>query len=260
MTDLTSYFKASAPDRQLAYRYTPPRQNSPTVVFLYGFRSDMSGEKVLFLEALCTKEGLGFLAFDYSGHGLSSGKFEEGTISQWLIDSLDIIDHITQGPLILVGSSMGGWLAHLVALQRPKRIIGLLGIASAPDFTHELMWNKFSREQQDEVMAQGWTIIPTEYNVHGWKITKNLIEDGKKHHLLGNPIPLNIPIRYLHGLKDTSVPVSYSQQLVELITSQDITLTIIKSGDHRLSHEENKRVLWATLQELIVSSLLTKAF
>ena len=251
MSDSTSYFEATAPNRRLAYRYTAPRQNFPTVVYLYGFRSDMNGEKVLFLEALCAQEGLGFLTFDYSGHGLSSGKFEEGTISQWLSDSLEIIDHITQGAIIVVGSSMGGWLAHWVALHRPMRIVGLLGIASAPDFTEELMWREFTNTQQREVMTQGWTIVPTEYNPHGWKITRNLIEDGRKHLLLGNPIPLNIPIRFLHGLKDVSVPASYSHQLVEWVTSPDVTLTLIKSGDHRLSREVDKRILGMLLQELV---------
>lgn len=258
MTNLVSYLKTTSPDRQLAYRYCPPDFNAPTVVYLYGFRSDMNGEKVLFLEDHCAKEGIGFLTFDYSGHGQSSGNFEEGTISQWLSDSLAIIDQITQGPIIVVGSSMGGWLAHLVTQQRPNRVIGLLGIASAPDFTQELMWNNFSSQQQTETMTQGWTIVSTEYNSSGWKITKNLIEDGRKHHLLGQPISMTIPIRYLHGLKDASVPFVYSQKLVELVTSSDITLTLIKLGDHRLSSEENKRVLWSTLQELIVSSLLTR--
>lgn len=258
MSQSLSYFETTIPSRRLAYRYTPPRQNSPTVLFLNGFRSDMNGEKVLFLENLCCMEGLGFLAFDYSGHGQSSGKFEEGTISQWLTDSLDIIDHISQKPIILVGSSMGGWLAHLVALQRLDSVIGLLGIASAPDFLEELMWQKFSSSQQTEVKNQGWTVLPTEYNDEGWTITKNLIEDGRMHLLLDKPIPLTIPIRYLHGLKDASVPASYSHKLVDLVTSQDVRLTLIKSGDHRLSREEDKRMLWVLLQELVTTCHLTK--
>jgi pimeloyl-ACP methyl ester carboxylesterase len=258
MSQSPSYFETTVPSRRLAYRYTPSHQNSPTVVFLNGFRSDMNGEKVLFLENLCCKEGLGFLAFDYSGHGLSSGKFEEGTLSQWLADSLDIIDHIPLTPTILVGSSMGGWLAHLAALQRPNRVVGLLGIASAPDFLEELMWQKFSPNQQAEVKNQGWTVIPTDYNDVGWTITKNLIEDGRKHLLLDKPIPLTIPIRYLHGLKDASVPASYSHKLVELVTSQDVRLTLVKAGDHRLSREEDKRMLWVLLQELVTTCRLTK--
>jgi pimeloyl-ACP methyl ester carboxylesterase len=258
MSDSRLYFETSSPVQRLAYRYSPPQQDLPTVVYLCGFRSDMNGEKVLYLEGLCQQEGIGFLAFDYSGHGQSSGKFEEGTISQWLKDALDLIDNITQGPLILVGSSMGGWIAHLVALKRSNRITGLLGIASAPDFTSELMWQEFNDRQKSELTSQGWTIIPTEYNDQGWVITKNLIEDGRNHLLLNQPISLNIPIRYLHGLRDTSVPPSYSQQLVKLVTSQDVNLTLIKAGDHRLSTEENKRVLWMTLHELIKSSLLTK--
>ena len=253
MPNSPSYFETPSSKHQLAYRYTPPQKNLPTVVYLYGFRSDMNGEKILFLEDQCAKEGLGFLAFDYSGHGVSSGAFEEGTISQWLSDSLNIIDHITQGPVIIIGSSMGGWLAHLVALERPKRIVGLLGIACAPDFTQKLMWEEFTPTQQTEIMTQGWTIVPTEYNDKGWTITKNLIESGRNHLLLGKVIPLAIPIRYLHGMKDSSVPPSYSHQLLELVTSQDVTLTLIKSGDHRLSTEENKRLLENQLKELVIT-------
>lgn len=251
MFDSPSYFETTTPNQRLAYRYTPPLQNALTVFYLSGFRSDMNGEKISFLEDLCRKEGLGFLTFDYSGHGQSSGKFEDGTISQWLSDSLDIMDHITQGAVVIVGSSMGGWLAHLVALRRPDRVVSLLGIASAPDFTETLMWQKFTKSQQNEVESQGWTIIPTEYNPKGWTITKKLIEDGRKHLLLGDPITLNIPIRLLHGLKDASVPASYSHKLVELVTSQDVTLTLVKSGNHRLSREEDKRILWALLQDLV---------
>lgn len=251
MADSFSYFEATNPNRRLAYRYMPPLPHFPTVVFLSGFRSDMSGEKVLFLEKSCRQEGVGFLAFDYVGHGQSSGRFEEGTISQWLSDSLEAIDHLTQGDVIIIGSSMGGWLAHLVALQRPNRIVSLLGIACAPDFTEELMWQKFTQNQRNELVNNGQTVIGTEYNVSGWVITKDLIEDGRNHLILGSEITLDIPIRLLHGLKDASVPASYSHQLLELTTSQDITLTLVKSGDHRLSREEDKQVLWFLLQELI---------
>jgi pimeloyl-ACP methyl ester carboxylesterase len=218
----------------------------------------MNGEKVLYLEDLCVREGLGFLCFDYSGHGQSSGEFEEGSISRWLQDSLEILDSLTQGSVILIGSSMGGWIAHLVALRRPHRVTGLVGIACAPDFTQELMWKSFSSQQQDEVTTQGWTILSTQDNDQGWRITKILIEDGKNHLLLGNPIPLHMPIRYLHGLQDTVVPASFSRQLLELVASPDITLTLIKSGDHRLSREEDKRLLGNTLRELIGTSPLTK--
>lgn len=257
MSRSIAYLETGAPNHRLAYRYTPPLQNSPTVVYLYGFRSDMNGEKVLFLEALCREKGIGFLTFDYSGHGVSSGQFEEGTISQWLADSLALIDTFTKGPVIVVGSSMGGWLAFLAALHRPQRIVGLLGIASAPDFTEELVWQQFTASQQAEVMNQGWTVIPTEYNRKGWVITKNLIEDSRSHLVLDKSIPLTIPIRLLHGMVDAIVPVSYSHKLVELVRSNDVTLTLIKSGDHRLSREEDKRILGGLLQELVTGYLLT---
>ncbi|MDF3033536.1 MAG: alpha/beta hydrolase [Alphaproteobacteria bacterium] len=258
MADSPAYFEATHPYRRLAYRYTPPLQDFPTVVYLSGFRADMRGEKVLFLESLCQEKGIGFLVFDYFGHGQSSGQFEEGTISQWLDDSLQIIDRITQGAVILVGSSMGGWLAHLVTLRRPSRIVSLLGIAPAPDFTEDLLWQKFTQSQQDELMNQGWTLVPTEHNPNGWTITKKLIEDGRKHLLLGNPIAVTIPIRLIHGLKDMTVSASSSHQLAALVASQDVTLTLVKSGEHRLSREEDKQILWALLQDLVASYLLTK--
>lgn len=255
MTEPVSYFDATDPIRRLAYRYTPPSLNAPTVVYLYGFRSDMGGEKILYLEALCRTHGFGFLTFDYSGHGLSSGQFEEGAISQWLADSLTLIDHLTQGltqgRVILAGSSMGGWIAPLVALRRPYLVSGLLGIASAPDFTEELLWQKFTKAQKSELLSQGVTIVPTEYNQKGWNITKNLIEDGRKHLLLGKAIDLSIPIRLVHGLQDASVPASYSHQLVERVSSTDVTLTLIKSGDHRLNRPEDKQIIGELLLNLV---------
>ena len=255
MSNTPSYFESPHTHRRLAYRYTPPTSKKLTIVYLYGFRSDMNGEKVYFLESLCNQEGLGFLTLDYSGHGVSSGAFEDGTISQWLQDSLDLIDHITQGDIILVGSSMGGWIAHLVALQRPNRIVGLIGIASAPDFTQELIWGNMTPSQKTKLMNEGQIIVATEYNTQGWTITKSLVEDGRKHLILGRPIPLSIPIRYLHGLKDISVPPIYSQKLLDNVTSNNVTCTLIKSGDHRLSEEDNKHLLGAILLDLVQSSL-----
>jgi len=256
MSHPPSYLESPQSHRRLAYRYTPPQSKNLTVVYLYGFRSDMNGEKVFFLENLCALEGLGFLTLDYSGHGISSGEFEEGTISHWLQDSLDLIDYITQGNIILVGSSMGGWLAHLVALQRLKRVVGLVGIACAPDFTQELIWKSMTPSQKTELMREGRISVATEYNIQGWTITKSLIEDGRKHLILGQPIPLSIPIRYLHGLNDVSVPPIYSQKLLDLVTSDNVTCTFIKSGDHRLSQEDNKYLLGTILLDLVRSSLL----
>lgn len=255
MSSSIAYLQTKNTTHKLAYQYKAPQKDAPTIVYFYGFRSDMNGEKVQFFQSLAEVDDLGFLTFDYSGHGQSSGQFEEGTITQWLEDSLIMIDHLTSGPLIFIGSSMGGWLSLLAALHRPDRVVGLLGIASAPDFTEELMWAKFSHTQQDEVMGQGWTILPTEYNDNGWPITKNLIESGREHLLLNKAILLNIPVRLIHGLKDTTVPMTFSQKLMGLITSENITLTLVKSGDHRLSTPGDLLILGHLIRELVALSL-----
>ena len=160
------------------------------------------------MEDLCQREGRGFLAFDYLGHGLSSGKFEEGTISKWLSDSIEIVNSLAKQPIILVGSSMGVWIAHLMALRNSSNIKSLVGIAPAPDFTDGLLWDKFTHKQKIQIEQQGWTQMPTKYDQKGWwPITKELIEDGRQYKILDKPINLTIPVRLIHGMKDEDVPV-----------------------------------------------------
>ena len=235
--------------RRLAYRYTAPRTGL-TFVWLSGFKSDMSGSKVTVLEAWAKQDGHGFLAFDYSGHGLSGGAFEDGTISAWREDALATIEGLTDGPLVLVGSSMGGWMALLSALALKDRVAAMVLIAPAPDFTQKLMWPEFSAAQQAEIMAQGLTLRPSDYG-DPYPITRALIEDGKTWTLLDAPIKLDIPIRILQGKQDPDVPWEHAFKLVEALQSEDLVFTLIKDGDHRLSRDQDIARLVATCGDLV---------
>lgn len=218
------------------------------MVWLGGFRSDMSGTKAEFVHNWATQNQHSFIRFDYFGHGSSSGDFETGTITKWLEDALEVIDHLTSGPLVLLGSSMGGWLAILAALARPDRIQSLILIAPAPDFTQSLMWDLFDSAIQAEITEQGRWLQPSPYGPV--PITKALIEDGKKHLLLGAPIAFFGPVRILQGQADQDVPWSHAVQLVEALQSSDIVFSLIKSGDHSLSSPEDLARLQAALEEL----------
>jgi len=235
--------------RRLAYRYSPPRTGR-TFVWLSGFKSDMSGSKVTVLEAWAKAQGHGVLAFDYSGHGLSGGAFEDGTISAWREDALAAIEGLTSGSLILVGSSMGGWMALLSALALEDRVAAMVLIAPAPDFTQKLMWPEFSAAQQAEVLEQGQTLRPSDYG-DPYPITRALIEDGKQWALLDAPIALTMPIRILQGQEDPDVPWQHAFRLVDVLQSEDVVFSLIKDGDHRLSRDQDIARLMATCGELV---------
>jgi pimeloyl-ACP methyl ester carboxylesterase len=227
----------------------------PGIVFLGGFRSDMTGTKALFLEDYCRRRGQAFVRFDYFGHGASSGEFALGTIGRWREDAIAIIDSLTLGPQILVGSSMGGWIMLLAALARRERIAALIGIAGAPDFTEELLWPRLTPAQREEIMARGTVVLPSGYDPAGYLYTSALIEDGRRHLLLRQPIALDIPVRLLHGLRDESVPWQLSLRVADRLTSRDVALTLVKDGDHRLSSEPDLARLAQTLDALIGESL-----
>ena len=235
--------------RQLAYRRCAPARSNLTYVWLCGFKSDITGSKVMCLEQWAKDEGHGFLAFDYSGHGESGGAFEDGTISQWREDALDAIDALTDGPLVLVGSSMGGWMALLSGLARRKRLAGMVLIAPAPDFTQKLMWPEFTPRQQEEIMEHGLTLRPSDYG-DPYPITKALIEDGRDWQLLDAPIELDCPVRILQGAEDPDVPWRHAFRLVEAMISADLVFTLIKDGDHRLSRDQDIARLLATCAEI----------
>jgi hypothetical protein len=234
--------------RRLAYRATAP-QTGLTYVWLSGFKSDMTGTKVTVLEDWAKQQGHGFLAFDYSGHGVSGGAFEAGTISAWREDALAAIEALTSGPLVLVGSSMGGWMALLAALALKSRVAAMVLIAPAPDFTQKLMWPEFSAEQQTEIMEKGLTLRPSDYG-DPYPITRALIEDGKQWTLLDDAIELTCPVRILQGQQDPDVPWEHAFKLVDALVSEDVVFSLIKDGDHRLSREQDIERLVATCGEL----------
>ncbi len=223
---------------------------SPTVVFLPGFRSDMTGDKATALATFCAALGQAMLRFDYSGHGASDGAFEDGTIGIWAADALTAIDRLTNGPLILVGSSMGGWLALLTALRRPERIAAVVGIAAAPDFTEKLMWESMTFEERDRLMRDGALRVPSQYG-EPTPITRALIEDGRAHLLLDKPIPLDCKVTLLHGQADPDVPWEIALRTAEQLTSSDVEILLIKDGDHRLSRPRDLALLRRTVAALL---------
>lgn len=219
--------------RRLAYHQTG--ETGPGVVFLGGYKSDMTGTKAQHLQAWAEATGRAFLRFDYSGHGQSSGKFEDGGIGDWFADAIAIIAGLTQGPQVLVGSSMGGWIALLVARALPDRVAGLVGVAAAPDFTRDLMWDNLSDTERAEMTAQGWRAEPSEYSDQPNIITMAFLQDGEKHLVLRSPLDLPFPVRLLQGTADVDVPPAVALRLMDHATSPDLRLTLVKGADHRFS-------------------------
>jgi pimeloyl-ACP methyl ester carboxylesterase len=223
---------------------------APMVVFLPGFASDMAGAKATALDAFCAARGQALLRFDYSGHGASGGAFADGGIGRWLDDALCVIDHIGRDELLLVGSSMGGWIGLLIALRRPERVAGLVGIAAAPDFTEELIWDSMMPNERARLLADGYIETPSEYGTPS-RITRALIEDGRRHLLLAGPIGITAPVRLLQGQRDPDVPWETAVRLAERIAGEDVQVTLIKDGDHRLSRPEDLALLGRTVGALL---------
>ncbi|WP_299865087.1 alpha/beta hydrolase [uncultured Roseobacter sp.] len=225
-------FFDSPQGRRLAYHRTPGA--GPWIVFLGGLKSDMEGTKALHLEEWARREGRAFLRFDYSGHGQSSGTFEEGAIGDWAEDTAAIVAGLTEGPIIPVGSSMGGWQALLLARRIPDRLAGLVTIAAAPDFTEDSYWAGFSEAQRQQVMAQGQVEIPSDY-MEPYIVTRRMIEDGRRNLVLRAPLDLPFPVRCLQGTADTAVSTETALRLMEHATCPDMRLTFVKDADHRFS-------------------------
>ncbi len=249
-TDDSMAWVETGAGESLAYCHHPGA--APGVLFLPGFNSDMQGTKALALESWCRERGRQFTRFDYSGHGRSSGVFRDGCIGQWRDDPLAILDRVTTGPQVLVGSSMGGWLMLLVALARPDRVAGLLGIASAPDFTERLYSQRLDDGQRLALEQTGYCELPNHYgDGKPHTIGRQLIEDGKNHLLLGGKIDIRSPVRLIHGQSDADVPWQLSMAVAEQITSDDVEVQLVKNGDHRLSTAADIQRLERCLEDLL---------
>ena len=232
----------------LAWRRVPGR--GPGVVFLGGFNSDMTGSKAEALAAHCAASGRAFLRFDYSGHGASGGRFVDGTIGRWAADAAAVLDALTEGPQVLVGSSMGGWIALLLAARlRPGRVAGLIGIAAAPDFTRR-MRAALTPDAQAALARDGVWLRPSQYG-DPYPIARALIEEGEAQCLLDAPIPLAVPVRLLHGQQDPDVPWDLSLAIAERLAGPDVRVVLVKDGDHRLSRPQDLALLTRTLDALL---------
>jgi pimeloyl-ACP methyl ester carboxylesterase len=242
------YLTSSAGYR-LAYEWI--EGTLPAVVFLGGYRSDMYGTKGEWLAAHCRERGRAFLRLDYSGHGMSEGRFEDGTIGGWTGDALEVIGAANPQRMVLVGSSMGGWIMLLAALELADRVEGLLGIAAAPDFTRDLMWNVFDEATRSRIRSEGRVVLPSQYDESGYPVSHAFIEDGERRLLLDKPIPLRCPVRLMHGRRDPDVPWQTAERIEKQLETNDVTITYYKDGDHRLSQprflEEISRQLEALL-------------
>ncbi|MFB9151033.1 alpha/beta fold hydrolase [Roseovarius ramblicola] len=241
-----SWLKTGAGRRIAHHRLTG---NGPGIVFLGGFKSDMEGTKALWLEEWARARGRAFLRFDYSGHGRSSGSFTDGCIGYWAEDARAVLDALTEGPQILVGSSMGGWIALLLARARRERVAGMVGIAAAPDFTEDAMWAGFDEPDRRQIMQEGQIALPSEYG-EPYIITRRLIEDGRDHLVLRSPLDLPFPVRFLQGTADNDVDKSVALRLLDHATGPDMRLTLVRGADHRFSDPDCLDLIGAALDEV----------
>ncbi|MFG1427291.1 alpha/beta hydrolase [Roseixanthobacter glucoisosaccharinicivorans] len=239
--------------RAIAVRRLPGQV--PGVMWLGGFKSDMMGSKAQTLAHWAAQRGQAYVRFDYSGHGESAGRFEDGTISAWAEEALAVFDRETSGPQILVGSSMGGWMALLLAralaARGESRLKALVLIAPAPDFTEDLMWARFPLEAQAAILETGRYERPSEYSAEPYVITRALIEDGRRHRVLGAPFAVGCPVRILQGAQDEDVPWQHAMRLVSCLAEDDVVFSLVKDGDHRLSRPEDLERLTAVLEEFV---------
>jgi pimeloyl-ACP methyl ester carboxylesterase len=234
---MTPSFLPLPDGRRLAFHRTEGKGQG--IVFLGGFRSDMTGTKAVHLESRARAQGRPFIRFDYTGHGASSGDFHaDGSIGQWAQDARNILESLTDSPQILVGSSMGGWISLLLAKAIPHRITALVTIAAAPDFTEDSMWNRFDAAQKNDLNSMGYVELPSDYSDEPYVITRRLIEDGRQNLVLREPLPLPFPVRMLHGTADTDVEISVALQLLAHADCPDMRLTLVKDADHRFSTPE----------------------
>jgi pimeloyl-ACP methyl ester carboxylesterase len=241
-------FLPLARGRYLAYRHLPGK--APGVLFCGGYTSDMTGTKALGLEAFCRAKRRAFTRFDYTGHGASSGDFASGTIGGWSEDAIAILDRAIEGPVLVVGSSMGGWIMLLLALARPERVCGLIGIAAAPDFTEDLLLPQATPAQRRALAEHGYWMQPSAYGDEPYPVTRRFLDEARGHLVLRGPIPIGCPVHLLHGQRDADVPWQTALRLAERLQSEDVTVELIKAGDHRLSTQPDLARITAAIERL----------
>ena len=244
-----SNFLSTPEGRQIAYDRL--QGTGPGVVFLGGFRSDKEGTKALALEDWAKTNGRAFLRFDYSGHGSSSGDFLDGAIGDWFEDARAAILGLTEGPQVLVGSSMGGWISLLMAREHPENVAGLVTVAAAPDFTEDGMWGGFSEDQRRALIEEGQVALPSDYSEEPYIITRRLIEEGRGRLVLRSPLLLPMPVRMLQGTADTDVPIDVALRLLDHAEGGDIRLTLVKGADHRFSTPECLKLIEASVMKVV---------
>lgn len=242
MSDLRFLDRPGRP--RIAYRHRDG--TGPTLVFLPGYASDMAGTKAVALDEWAAARGQAMLRLDYAGCGESEGAFEDGTLASWRDDALAVIDTVTEAPLLIVGSSMGGWIGLLVALARAERVAGFVGIAAAPDFTD---WG-FTQDEKMQILCDGRIERPSDYGAP-MVTTRGFWQSGEANRLLQGPIAIDAPVRLLHGQRDPDVPWHHSPHLAQLVRSADVRTILVKDGDHRLSRPQDLALLVATVEELI---------
>ena len=245
----TQFLTAPNGDR-IAYVARQTASTRPGVLFLGGFMSDMTGSKATTLEDYCIQNDLNFVRFDYHGHGVSEGIFAEGTISRWTESALAVLDQITSGPQILVGSSMGGWIALRVILERPGRVAGFIGIAAAPDFVDRLA-DQIPPAGWDKMMKDGFVDLPSDYGDEPYRFTRDLVLDGRRARVLEKLQAVTCPVRLIQGLDDPDVPWQSALDLANRLSHTDVDLTLVPGGDHRLSNEKDLQRLTTTLTGLV---------
>jgi pimeloyl-ACP methyl ester carboxylesterase len=248
-TDPGPQFARRGDGETIAYHRTPGK--SPGIVFLTGYMSDMTGTKAIRLEHFCRARGLAYLRFDYFGHGASSGAFTDGTVGRWADDAAFALDTLTDGPQVLVGSSLGGWIMLLAALRRSDRIAAILGIASAPDFTEDLITATLTEDQKATLERDGVVPVHSPYDPEPTPVTKRIIEEGRDHLLLRDEIPLDCPVRLIHGMKDPDVPWQTSLRIAEKLRSGDVEIMLVKDAGHRMSEPEDLERICETLDGLL---------
>ena len=244
---MTEVAYLDGPRGRLAYAKTPGA--GPTVVFLSGYKSDMEGTKAVHLEGWAKARGQAFLRLDYSGHGQSDGVFEDGCIGDWAADAQAVIEAVAPGPVVLVGSSMGGWIACLLT-KRLAQVAGFVGIAAAPDFTEDSFWAGFSQDQRSDVMAKGQVALPSDYG-DPYIVTRRLIEDGRDNLVLRAPLPMPYPVRLVQGSADEAVERRVLDRLFDHIDSPDLRMTLVKHADHRFSDPDCLALIESQIAEVL---------